>query len=151
MEFLRYQRPMPSMNPDGPSYEPQNQFGDFGGDGGGRMGMNNYLQGLGWGGQPGTRRDFLQGLRADGQHPWMDYFRNMHPQMGNGQSPYPPNGNPGPLPPGMGSNPWNNEPPHPQVPMSGGWDKPMQANTQAPVSGGLMSLMNRKRPPFIQS
>lgn len=128
MDFLRYQRPVPSMNPDGPSYENPNQFGDFGGEGGGLRGLGflHYLQGQGYDGQRGAGMfQFAQQLRQQGQHPWMDYMHNEPPHNG------------GIVPPGFQ--------PMPQ------WGAPIKGNLGANgfPSGGLMSLA-RKRPPFIQ-
>lgn len=82
MDYMHWNRPAASVNPDTqnpvdpryPMQQPDRE--NF------RAGYNEYLQGLGWNGEQGTRLDFAQGLREQGQHPWMDYWRSVNPNAG---------------------------------------------------------------------
>lgn len=145
-----------------PAGQPWFGGGGFSGGGLGALagqmgGYADYLKGLGWDGTPGTRFDFAQGLRQQGQHPFMDYWHSIHPNMGGATQGNGVGGgtNPGGYD-GSGINPggmygngplsqWQ-QPPHAMPgPMQG--VAPMQAPS---LPNGLMDLARKKPAPFIQ-
>lgn len=98
----------------------------FGGMFGQRQNRLDYAHSLGYGGDMSGLHQYFQQLRQAGGTPIRDfraseYFQPRQMQMPQMQPQMPPNGNPGPLPPGMGS----------QVP------------AQAPQLQGLASLARR--------
>lgn len=143
MDFLRYQRPMPSPPGMGPTpIDPQNTVGDFGGDGRGG-GFADYLRTQGWNGQ-GMPWQYAMQLRQQGQHPRWQYNHpgQTWPGLGGlaGQMPgYEPPHNTGPLPPTM------------QPPSFGPLLKGNLGANGGMYGGGLMDLARMKRPPFVQT
>jgi hypothetical protein len=105
-------------------------------------GYNTYLQGLGWNGAPGTRFDFAQGLRDQGQHPFMDYMHSLHPNGYDGSGINPGGSFPGPRPGGLSGNDTGVNIYHPMNPGS------YQPQGIAPT--GLMSLARRRPLPVAR-
>lgn len=144
------------------------QMGGSGGQGGlaglagSQMGgYKTYLEGLGWNGAPGTRMEFAQGLREQGQHPFMDYWHSIHPQgsmggatqgngAGGGINPNPGGYDGSGINPGGvfsgGNFPGAYGPPHTMAPpvTGGSYGAPQGIAAQ----NGLGSLARRQ--PFIQ-
>lgn len=115
----------------------------------GREGIYNYLQDqYGYTGAMGPdMRQFMQGLRADGERPRMDYWRSMHPGMQMGQ------GGLGQLAGQMPQMGWgqNPRPTMPQGAWGGGYQNPTEPRPMNPggmpqgiavgePNGGLASL-----------
>src|SRR6478736_5200120 len=100
----------------------------------GNPGFLNYLQGLGYEGEAGPdMRAYAQGLRAQGQHPRMDYMRSMQPQ-GLGALGQPFAGMSYQRQPGIAPHPFAPMNPTPPRPMFQPMGQGMQA---APQLGGL--------------